>query len=394
MNDNKIYLDNCASTRVGDEVLEAMLPFFTKEFGNASSVHRFGQQARAHVEEARLQVADFLGASPKEIVFTSGGTESDNMAIRGIAGYHRPKGNHIITSQIEHPAVLNTCKALEKEDFTTTYLPVDSDGLVDLNQLKDAITPQTILISIMHANNEIGTLQPIKEIVEMAAHHQVLVHTDAVQTVGKIPVNVEDLGVDLLSMSGHKLHGPKGIGALYIRKVTKMRAMMAGGSHERNRRPGTENVPGIVGFGKACELAEQYLPLMDKDIRALRDRLEATVLSTIAESRVNGHRVKRVPHVSNISFAHVEGEGLLISLDLKGVAVSTGSACQSGALEVSHVLTALKLAPQWLQGALRFSLSRYTTPQEIDTVLDKLTIIVQRLREMSTTYAPRSHSSR
>lgn len=380
---NRIYLDNSATTRVADEVLEAMLPYFTKEYGNASSIHNFGQQARTDLEEARLHVAALLDADPKEIVFTSGGTEADNMAVRGLAEYHRSEGRHIITSQIEHHAVLNTCKALESEGFRVTYLPVDSSGRVILDQLHHAITPHTILISIMHANNEIGVLQPIQEIVAMAASHGISVHTDAVQSVGKVPVSVKALGVDLLSLSGHKLHGPKGIGALYVRKGTKMRPFMLGGPHERNRRAGTENVPGIIGLGKACELAVSHIGTMTGEICALRDRLERAVLAEIPYSQVNGAAAPRLPHISNMSFAHVEGEGLLISLDLKGVAVSTGSACQSGALEASHVLTALKIRPEWLQGSIRVSLSRYTTATEIDGLLQNLITIVQRLREMS-----------
>jgi len=389
---NKIYLDNSATTRVADEVLQAMLPYFREEYGNASSIHSFGQRARADLEAARGQAAGLLGADPKEIVFTSGGTESDNMAVRGLAEYRRDRGRHIITTQVEHHAILNTCRSLEKEGFTVTYLPVTRDGVVDLGQLREAITPQTTLISVMLANNEVGTLQPLREIVEWAAAQGIVVHTDAVQAVGKVTVNVRDLGVDLLSLSGHKLHGPKGVGVLYVRKGTKMRPFMLGGPHERNRRAGTENVPGIIGLGKACELAAAALPFMDREIRALRDRLEATVLAEIVDAQVNGRRASRVPHISNLSFLDAEGESLLISLDLKGIAVSTGSACQSGALEVSHVLTALKLRPEWLQGSIRFSLSRYTTAAEVDTALEALKTVVRRLREMSLPRPRKSES--
>ncbi len=382
----KVYLDNSATTRVDDEVLQAMLPYFQGEFGNASSIHGYGQRARAAVEEARQQVAELLGADPKEIVFTSGGTESDNTAVRGIAEYHKARGNHIITSRIEHHAIINTCRALEKEGYSITYIPTDESGLIDVEAVKQAITPQTILISIMHANNEIGVIQPIQSLVEVAKQHNVFVHTDAVQSVGKIPVNAKDLGVDTLALSGHKIHAPKGIGALYIKKGTKMKPLLYGGSHERNRRGGTENVPAIVGLGKACELATKHFDYMNTRIRALRGKLETEILSSIKFSRLNGHKEKRIPNICNFSFAYVEGEGLTISLDLKGIAVSTGSACSSGALEPSHVLSALKLPPELIQGSIRFSLSRFTTEEEIDYTLGCLPRVVERLREMSPHY--------
>lgn len=382
----RVYLDNSATTRVADEVLEVMLPYFNAEFGNASSIHSHGQKARAAVEEARQKVAEFLGADPREIVFTSGGTESDNTAIRGVAEYHKANGNHIVTSQIEHHAVINTCKALEKDGFLVTYLPVDEHGLVDPDAVRQAITPRTILISIMHANNELGVVQPIREIAEIAKEHNVLVHTDAVQSVGKTKVNVRELGVDLLAMSGHKIHAPKGVGILYIKKGTKMRPLLYGGSHERNRRAGTENVPGIVGLGKACELAVANLDDMTTRVRALRDKLENTVLSSIKHTKLNGDKQRRVPNICSLSFAYVEGEGLIISLDLKGISASTGSACSSGALEPSHVLTALKLPPELVQGSVRFSLSRFTTEEEIDYTLATLPVVVDRLRDMSPQY--------
>lgn len=379
----RIYLDNSATTRVSEEVFESMRPYFLSEFGNASSIHTFGQEAKAAMEEAREKVASLVGAEPKEIVFTSGGTESDNTALVGIARYHSSRGNHIITSAIEHPAVLKTCKQLEADGFRVTYLPVSSEGLVDVASVGQAIAPETILISIMHANNEIGTIQPIEEIAELARARKIFFHTDAVQTVGKVPVDVKKLGVDLLSISAHKFHAPKGIGALYVRKGTRYLPLLFGGSHERSRRAGTENVALIVGFGRACELAGDNLQVMDRQVRRLRDLLEMTILETISHVTVNGSTAHRLPNISNLNFEFVEGEGLLISLDFLGIAVSTGSACSSGSLEPSHVLTAIGRKSDRAHGSLRFSLSVENSEEQIRTTLAALPAIVERLRSIS-----------
>lgn len=378
----RIYLDNSATTRVDDIVLEAMLPCFREIYGNASSVHIFGQEARTAVEDARRSVAELLGADTREIVFTSGGTESDNSALWGVfrSGY-RP-GNHIITTKIEHPAILATCKALEAAGAEITYLAVDSSGQVDPAAVEQAIRETTILISVMHANNETGVIQPIEEISGIARQRGILLHTDAVQSVGKIPADVRALGVDLLSLSGHKIHGPKGIGALYIRKGTKYTPFMTGGSHERKRRAGTENVPAIAGLGAAARLARGRLPEMQTRVAALRDRLESQALSRIPGGRVNGGQ-PRLPTVANLSFERLEGEAAVIALDLEGVAISTGSACSSGSLEPSHVLTAMGLRPEIVQSSLRFSLCYHNTEQEIDRAVQILETVVQRLRKLS-----------
>ncbi len=378
----RIYLDNSATTRVADVVVEAMLPCFRETFGNASSVHIFGQEARTCVETARRSVAELLGADTREIVFTSGGTESDNAAIWGVfrSGY-RP-GNHILTTKIEHPAVLATCKALESAGAEVTYVPVNASGRVDPASIEAAVRETTLLISVMHANNETGVIQPIEEISEISRRHGILLHTDAVQSVGKIPVNVEDLGVDLLSLSGHKIHGPKGVGVLYIRKGTKLVPFMTGGSHERKRRAGTENVPAIAGLGTAARLARERLPEMQARIGALRDRLENQILSRFAGTRVNG-QAPRLPNITNLSFEGVDGESAVIALDLEGVAVSTGSACTSGALDPSHVLMAMGLRPEVVQGSLRFSLCYYSTDAEIDRAFQILETVIQRLRRLS-----------
>jgi len=378
----RIYLDNSATTRVDDAVVEAMLPCFRETFGNASSVHIFGQEARACVETARRSVAELLGADTREIVFTSGGTESDNAAIRGVfrSGY-RP-GNHIITTKIEHPAVLATCKALESAGAEVTYVPVNASGRVDPAAIEAAIRETNLLISVMHANNETGVIQPIEEISAISRRHGIPLHTDAVQSVGKIPVKVDDLGIDLLSLSGHKIHGPKGVGVLYIRKGTKLVPFMTGGSHERRRRAGTENVPAIAGLGVAARLARERLHEMQTRVGALRDRLENHILSHLPGTRVNG-QAPRLPHITNISFEGVDGESAVIALDLEGVAVSTGSACTSGALDPSHVLTAMGLRPEVVQGSLRFSLCHYSTDAEIDRACHILETVIQRLRRLS-----------
>lgn len=379
----RIYLDNSATTRVKEEVFEAMRPYFLTQFGNASSIHTFGQECKAALEDSREQVARLIGAEPKEIVFTSGGTESDNTSLRGIASHHRLRGNHIITSAIEHPAVLKTCRQLESEGFRVSVLPVSEEGLVDIEAVREAITAETILISIMHANNEIGTIQPIGKIAELARQHKIVFHADAVQSTGKIPVDVKALGVDLLSISAHKIHGPKGVGALYVRRGVKFLPLMFGGSHERSRRAGTESIPLIVGLAKACELAAQNLPRMEGEVRRLRDRLEEGLLRSIANVQVNGSRQHRLPNISNLNFDFVEGEGLLISLDFLGIAVSTGSACSSGSLEPSHVLTAIGRKSDRAHGSLRFSLSVETTQEEIQKTLEALPPIVERLRSIS-----------
>lgn len=385
----KVYLDNSATTAMAPEVIETMLPYFAEEMGNAQSVHSFGQRAKAAIENARREVAALINAAPGEIVFVSGGTEADNLALRGVAEAHRDCGRHIITTRIEHPAVLATCEALESEGFRVTYLPVSKAGLVSLDDLRQAIDDETILISIMLANNETGTIQPFAEIAGIVNEarargmNHIHLHTDAVQGVGKIPVDVEKLGVDLLSMSAHKFHGPKGIGALYVRKGTRLRKLLYGGHHERDRRAGTENVAGIVGLGKAAELARTHLSDRSSRMCELRDYLESSVTSMIPHVRINGDPDCRVPNISNMSFDGVDGESLLIAMDLKGIAVSTGSACASGSLEPSHVLQALGLSREQLRGSLRFSLGAYTTRDELDYAVSVLSESAARIREMS-----------
>lgn len=378
----RIYLDNSATTRVDDLVLEAMLPFFREKFGNASSVHLFGQEARTGVEAARSSVAELLGADTREIVFTSGGTESDNAALWGIfrSGY-RP-GRHIITTKIEHPAVLATCKAMESAGAEITYVPVGGSGRVDPADVEAAIRQDTILVSVMHANNETGIIQPVEEISAIARKRGIRMHSDAVQSIGKIPVDVRELGVDLLSMSGHKIHGPKGIGVLYVRKGIKLAPFMTGGSQERKRRAGTENVPAIVGLGAAAHLARKRLPEMRSRVAGLRDRLESRIMESIGGARANG-RGPRLPTISNLSFTGLEGEAAVIALDLAGVAVSTGSACSSGAMDPSHVLTSMGLRPEIVQGSLRFSLCYHNTEEEIEQALRILESVIQRLRRLS-----------
>jgi len=363
-----------------------MMPIFTEHFGNASSIHWFGQQAKALMDEARQHVARLVNAEGSEIVFLSGGTEADNLAIRGIAETQKAKGRHIITSRIEHHAVLHTCKDLEKQGYEISWLPVSRVGLVDPNDVRTALRPDTILISVMHANNEIGTIQPIEEIGKIAEEADVYFHSDGVQSTGKILVDVRKLKVDLYSMSSHKIHGPKGIGALFVKKGTILKPTMTGGGHERNRRSGTENVAGIVGFGEAARLALEGLKTEMPRVRELRDRLEAGLRSRIEFMHVNGESAPRLPNTSNIMVDYAEGEGLVISLDLKGVAVSTGSACSSGSLEPSHVLTAIGKTPDEAHGSLRFSLSSMTGQEDVDYVIETLPGIVERLRELSPYY--------
>jgi cysteine desulfurase len=384
----KVYLDNSATTAVAREVIDAILPYFSGNFGNAQSVHAFGQEAKSAVEQARRQVAALINATPAEVVFVSGGTEADNLAIRGIAEAHQASGRHIITTKIEHPAVLAMCEALEHRGYQVTYLPVSGTGFVNLSELRAAITDETILISIMHANNETGTIQPLEEIAEIVSerrtqgHKHLHLHTDGVQSVGKIPVDVKQLGVDLLSLSGHKIHAPKGVGALFIKKGTRLEKLFYGGHHERDKRPGTENVPGIVGLGKACELVRLNFDERSSHTCKLRDEFEQRLLKEIADVSINGDVDRRVPNISNLSFAGLDGESLLIALDLKGIAVSTGSACASGSLEPSHVLTALELSRERVRGSLRISLSAYTTSEEIDYAIAALQEITGRLRRM------------
>lgn len=377
----QVYMDNSATTAVHPDVTEAMLLYFSEKYGNPSSIYTIGRQAKKAIEESRQKVADLIGSKKEEIIFTGSGTESDNLAIKGIALKNRSKGNHIITSSIEHHAVLNTCKYLEKNGFRVTYLPVNEDGLVNPEDAGKAITPETILISVMHANNEIGTIQPIEEIGKIAKEKGIPFHTDAVQTAGKIPVDVNALNVSLLSMSAHKIYGPKGVGALYIRKGTIVEPQMHGGGHERNIRSSTENVPGIVGLGKACDLAKEHLSEEGK-VSALRDRLIKGVLE-IKDSYLNGHPTKRLPNNANFRFSYIEGESLILNLDMKGVAASTGSACSSTSLEPSHVLMAIGLRPEEAHGSLRLSLGRKNTKDEVDYVISILPDIVNKLRMIS-----------
>jgi cysteine desulfurase len=383
----RVYLDHNATTPLAPEVLRAMTPYLVEEFGNASSIHSVGQRARAGVELARSRVAALLGAREKEIVFTSGGTEADNMAIRGIVGASERARKHVVTSAIEHHAVLNTCQALEVEGVSVTYLPVSSGGVVDPEDVRRALTPDTVLITLMHANNELGTVQPIAEIAAIARERKVPFHTDAVQAVGKLPVDVGELGVDLLSLSAHKIYGPKGVGALYIRRNLPLKPLFFGGHHERDRRPGTENVAGIVGLGAAAELAAAHLSEEAARLAALRDELEARLLALVPHVGLNGDRARRVPNTTNLHFDYVEGEPLVIALDLKGIAVSTGAACSSGAVEPSHVLTAIGLAPERARASLRFSLGRSTTREEVDYVCEVLPGVVEHLRELSPLYS-------
>ncbi|HYH00420.1 MAG TPA: cysteine desulfurase NifS [Terriglobales bacterium] len=380
----RVYFDNNATTPVLPDVFEAMRPYFTEQFGNASSIHQDGQQARAAVERARQSVALLLGARASEIVFTSGGTEGDNVALFGLV----QAGDHIITSTIEHEAVLNSCKRLEKLGCEVTYIPVDGEGRIGPEDIRRALKPNTKIISVMMANNETGVLQPLAEIRKIAAEADVFFHTDAVQAAGKVPIDVNTIGCDLLSISGHKLHAPKGVGALYVRKGTLVQPLFYGGKHERSRRAGTENVPGIVGLGKAAEIAcEGFANGAVDRIRSMRDRIETTVISSIEATAVNGGGGERVPNTTNIAFDYIEGEALVISLDLKGVAISTGAACSSGATEPSHVLTAMGLPPERARGSMRLSLGKQNTEQEVEYVLSVLPEVLTRLRELSPVYA-------
>jgi len=380
---NGIYLDNAATTATRPEVVEAMRPYYTEIYGNPSSLHTFGQRAKCALEGARQTVADLLDADPKEIYFTSGGTESNNLAIKGAAIAYRHRGNHLITSAIEHHAVLNVFEELAQQDFEITVLPVDRHGVIDAEALKAAIRPSTLLISVMLANNEIGTIQPVAEIARLAREHGILIHTDAVQAVGKIPVSVSDLDVDFLSLTAHKFYGPKGIGVLYARHGRTLKPLLQGGHQERILRPGTENIPGAVGLATALRLAYQDLGAESGRIGALRARLENGIQSRLDQVTLNGHPQQRVPNIANLSFAFVEGEALLLALDTMGIAVSTASACSAGSTEPSHVLTAIGVAPLLAEGAIRFSLGRTNTSEEIDYVIDSVAEAVTRLRELS-----------
>ncbi len=387
----RVYLDNSATTPIDGRVVEAMIPFLTEKFGNASSIHFFGQEARAAVDKSRHQVAEIIGARQNEIVFTSGGTEANNLAIRGLIGANEKYGKHIITSQIEHPAVKNVCEDLEKIGFEITYLPVYENGVVKIEDVKNAIREDTILVTIMTANNEIGTIQPVEEIGRIVrekreAGQKIWFHTDAVQAVGKIPVNVEEFGCDLLSISAHKIYAPKGVGALYVRRGVRLKAQSLGGHQERERRGGTESVPHIVAFGEACRLANENLRENAEKLKTLRDRFEDSAAETIPEIFFNGDRKMRLPHISNISFKYVEGEGLLINLDMQGVAVSTGSACSSGSIEPSPIILALGAEEELARGAIRFSFGKDNTAEDVEYTLEILPRAVENLRKLSPHY--------
>ena len=387
----RIYLDNSATTPIDREVVEAMLPFLTEKFGNASSIHFFGQEARAAIDKARHQVAEIINARPNEIVFTSGGTEANNLAIRGLVEANEKHGKHIITSQIEHSAVKEVCQDLEKRGFEVAYLPVYGDGVVKIEDVKSAIREDTVLISIMTGNNEIGTIQPVQEIGQLVKKerekgNKIWFHTDAVQALGKIKVDVEEIGCDLLSVSAHKLYAPKGIGALYIRRGVRLHAQNIGGHQERERRGGTESVPHVVAFGKACEMAKNNLNQTAEHLKSLRDKFEQNIGEAVSDFVFNGNHENRLPHISNISFGSIEGEGLLINLDLQGVAVSTGSACSSGSLEPSPVIRALGRTDELARGAIRFSFGKDNTIEDVEYVLEVLPKAIDNLRRLSPNY--------
>jgi cysteine desulfurase len=379
----RAYLDYNATTPLAPEVFEAMRPYWLGDYGNASSTHWYGQRAKSAVEQAREQVARLIGAQPAELVFTGGGTESDNAAIFGVVGASQSASKHVVTTTIEHHAVLFTARALEQSGVSVTYVPVGSNGVVDPIDVARAVRRDTLLISVMHANNELGTIQPIEEIGRIAREHDVYFHTDAVQTVGKIPIDVERLGVDLLSLSAHKLYGPKGVGGLYIRQGTPLRPLLYGGHHERDRRAGTENVPGIVGLGKAAKVAGEHIEDDAFRVAALRDRFEEDVLSSVPLARINGDVQRRVPGTTNISFDCIQGEGFVIALDLRGVACSTGAACSSGSIEPSHVLAAIGKTKEEARSSIRFSFGRYSLPEDVDCALAILPGVAARLRAMS-----------
>lgn len=385
-----VYMDHAATTPVKPDVLEAMLPYFSEKFGNPSSIYALARDSKEAVEHARAQVAAAIGASPDEIFFTAGGSESDNWAIKGTAFANRKKGDHIITTAIEHHAVLHTCEYLEKQGFSVTYLPVDRYGMVDPADVAAAITDRTILVTVMAANNEIGTLQPIREIGRIAHAHGIPFHTDAVQAIGAVPIDVKADNIDMLSLSGHKFYGPKGIGALYVRKGVRLDSLVHGGGQERRRRAGTENLPGIVGLGKAIEMATADIEEHAARIAAMRDRLRDGILATIPDTILNGHPTQRLPNNLNVSFRYIEGESVLLMLDAHGICASTGSACSSASLEPSHVLLAIGLPHETAHGSLRLTLGDLTTDEDVDHVLEVLPTIVERLRSMSPLYAARN----
>lgn len=385
----RIYLDNAATTRVAPEVIEAMLPCFVQTYGNANSLHSYGLQAKDAIEAARRRIADFINADAEELVFTGSGTESNNTVLKGVALARKDKGNHIITTAIEHHAILEPLHFLEKQGWSITYLPNDEAGLVAPDDLKKALTDRTILVSVMHANNEIGTIEPVRELGAICREAGVYFHTDAVQTFGHVPIDVEEMNIDLLSASAHKLYGPKGIGLLYIRRGIEMTPLLQGGDQERKRRASTQNTPAIAGFGKAVELAASEMATEAVRQARLRDRLSSALLEAIPESRLNGHPTLRLPNNGNLSFAYVEGETVLLHLDMEGIAVSTGSACTSSSPDPSHVLTACGLASEFSHGSVRFSLGRMTIEEEIDHVIKVLPPIIARLRAMSTAYRNR-----
>ncbi len=387
MEKRRLYMDYSATTPVKKEVLDEMMPYYTTYFGNASSFHQFGREAKEGLDKAREQVAALINAQPREIFFTNGGTESDNWALQGVAFSRKNKGNHIITSKIEHHAILHTCEYLEKvHGFEVTYLDVDADGKVDLEQLKQVISDNTILVSIMYANNEVGTIQPIKEITEIAHKYGALMHTDAVQASGNIPVDVKDLDVDLMSMSSHKIYGPKGIGALYMKKGIKIHNFIHGGAQEKKKRAGTENIPAIVGYGKAAELAKANMEHHVTELTRLREKLINGIVETIPHIKINGHRTDRLPGNANISFEFIEGEGILLLLDQLGIGASSGSACTSGSLDPSHVLMALGLPHELAHGSLRLTVGDFTTEDDIDYILENLPKVIARLRDLSPLY--------
>lgn len=381
-----IYLDNAATTKTAPEVVDAMLPYFSEYYGNASTIYSLGAESKKAMDHARQTIADSLGAKPEEIYFTAGGSESNNWALKATAEAYASKGKHIITTKIEHHAILHTCEYLEKRGFEITYLNVDRDGLISLDELKAAIRPDTILISVMFANNEIGTIEPIAEIGEIAKEHGVLFHTDAVQAYAQVPINVDEMHIDMLSASGHKLNGPKGIGFLYIRKGVKIRSFVHGGAQERSRRAGTENIPGIVGLGAAVERAMRIMDTKTRKEIELRDYLIGRLENEIPHCWLNGHRTKRLPNNINFSFLFIEGESMLIMLDMKGICASSGSACTSGSLDPSHVLLAIGLKHEEAHGSLRLTLSEESTKEEMDIVAEEVKKIVQRLRDMSPLY--------
>ena len=381
-----IYLDNAATTKTAPEVVDAMLPYFSEYYGNASTIYSLGAESKKAMDHARQTIADSLGAKPEEIYFTAGGSESDNWALKATAEAYASKGKHIITTKIEHHAILHTCEYLEKRGFEITYLNVDRDGLISLDELKAAIRPDTILISVMFANNEIGTIEPIAEIGELAKEHGVLFHTDAVQAYAQVPINVDEMHIDMLSASGHKLNGPKGIGFLYIRKGVKIRSFVHGGAQERSRRAGTENIPGIVGLGAAVARAMRIMDSKTRKEIELRDYLIGRLENEIPHCWLNGHRAKRLPNNITFSFLFIEGESMLIMLDMKGICASSGSACTSGSLDPSHVLLAIGLKHEEAHGSLRLTLSEESTKEEMDIVAEEVKKIVQRLRDMSPLY--------